>query len=385
MYRIRGHMQNYPWGVAGGLRSWLGPREREAADPMVSEAELWFGAHQNGPSPIVGGVGTTLRDEVDSARVPLLVKLLAAAQPLSIQVHPPLDRAIADFAAQQRDPKLPRLLSDAAAKTEMLIALKPFSALAGLRDLSLAADILTRVGGSAGQAASLLRSGGVESAIASLLTIPAAALDDLGRRVPAAAAAAGLGPGGVAALATVTKTYPDDPGVLVAVLLDHRTLDPGQAVFLPAGVVHAYVAGTGVEVMTASDNVLRLGLTSKVVAVDAGLKAMRCDLRPEFLDPTPTPLAGGGESRVYAPPGSPFAVTVLRAGLVEFAEPDYRLVLAVVGEAAVSVAGSRVRLACGEGAAVLADDGPLLVEGGGATFVATPSHASRPPVDRRAS
>lgn len=378
MYRIRGHLQNYPWGVSGGLRSWLGSVEQAAFDPSESEAELWYGAHQNGPSPIVGTSGATLRDEVEPSRVPLLVKLLAAARPLSIQVHPPFEQAIAGFGAQQRDPRLPRLLSDSAAKTEMLIAIKPFSALQGLREFGLAARILAGVGGAAGAAAVELDSGAVKQAIATLLAIPKAESESLNGKVPAAAAAAGLDSAAVAALATVAANYPSDPGVLVAVLLDHCMLVPGEAVFLPAGVVHAYVTGTGLEVMTASDNVLRLGLTNKVVAVDAALSALRVDLRPQHLSPPSAEIAGGGQVRQYTPDGGPFQVTAMSHGRFEFAEPSYRLVLSVVGEATVSVAGREVRLATGEAAAVLDDDGPVLVAASATTFVASPQP---PPVE----
>ncbi len=379
MYRIRGYLQNYPWGISGGLRSWLGNADRATLDPSEAEAELWYGSHQNGPSPIVGGRGATLRDEVDPPRVPLLVKLLAAARPLSIQVHPPLAQAIAGFGAQQRDHKLPRLLSDSAAKTEMLIAIKPFSALQGWREFGLAAQILAGVGGSASDAAVELRAGAIKQAIAMLLAIPRAELDSLNGKVPAAAAAAELGPAAIAALATVAANYPSDPGVLVAVLLDHCSLVPGEAVFLPAGVVHAYVTGTGLEVMTASDNVLRLGLTNKVVAVDAALAALRLDLRPQRLEPPSVALPDGGHVREYEPEGGPFRVTAMTEGAVEFAEPSYRLVLSVVGQATVSVAGRDVTLNAGEAAAVLDDDGPMIVAAGAATFVARPQLPFEPP------
>lgn len=373
MYRIHGHLQDYPWGVAGGLRSWLDPGQSAVADPSRPEAELWYGAHQNGPSPIVGAHGTTLRDEVDPTRVPLLVKLLAAARPLSIQIHPPKEQAVAGFSAQQRDPSLPRLLSDSAAKIEMLIAMKPFSALAGLREPDLAADILTRVGGPAVDAAAELRAGRPKNAIAGLLAIPSERLRAVDSQLPAAAAAAGLDAHGVSALAAVAANYPGDPGVLVAVLLEHHQLVPGEAVYLPAGVVHAYIAGTGLEVMTASDNVLRVGLTNKTVAVDQALLALRPDADPQQLRPPLIDLASGGHVRQYTPVGSPFDVTAICGGTIEFAEPVYRLVLAVTGQATVSVAGRQVRLAAGEAAAVMDDDGPITVSASADAFVASPA------------
>jgi len=384
MYRITGRLQNYAWGVPGGLQSWIS--DIAGVDASQPEAELWFGAHQNGPSPIVGNEGVaglaspngrTLRDEVDADRVPLLVKLLAAARPLSIQIHPPAEQAVADFAAQRADASLPQLLSDSMAKTEMLIAVKPFSVLVGLRDLELSAGILTAVGGDAITAANHLRESDVVAAIRSLLAIPADRVEPMADRLATSAAVAGLRPAGVDALAQVVRCYPADPGALVAALLDQQSLRIGQAVYVPAGAVHAYVRGTGVEVMTSSDNVLRLGLTPKPIAVDAALRALRPDLVPPVLDPEPTSLPGGGTSRLYEPAGAPFDVTWIKGGEVEFAQPHYRLVLAEGGDAIIAVGEDRhgsatteVRLARGQAAAIMADEGVVRVRTSGSACIA---------------
>ena len=98
----------------------------------------------NGPSPLADGAGE-LTDFVSAEDAPVLVKLLAAARPLSIQIHPPSDQAERNFAAQQADPSLPKLLADGLAKTEMLIAVRPF-VLQGMREPQLAAAILRQVG-----------------------------------------------------------------------------------------------------------------------------------------------------------------------------------------------------------------------------------------------
>jgi len=371
MFRITGALQAYPWGVRGGLRSWLPTPVDAAGDDVAGpEAELWFGAHPNGPSPLVDHPGRTLREVTAADDVPLLVKLLAAARPLSIQVHPPADLAASGYRAQQADPTLPRLLADSLAKDEMLIALKPFSALQGLRDPATAAEILAGLGGVGLDAAELLRSGHPKEAIRRVLAGDPAEVTKAGERLAATAAGIGLPASDVQALAVISRSYPGDPGVIVAAMLEHRSLSPGEAIYLPAGVAHAYVSGTGVEVMTASDNVLRLGLTGKTVAVDEALAALRPELRPEPLRTAPVELPGGGKLRRYRPAGAPFEVTWLSGGVAEFDVPRYRLVLATSGEVVVrDGCDFELTLSPGQAAAVTAVDGSLTVSARGSAFV----------------
>lgn len=374
MYRIAGYLQNYAWGIPGGLAAWRGGSD-EVAPPGESpapEAELWYGAHVNGPSPLIDGSGG-LTDVLSPLDAPVLVKLLAAARPLSIQIHPPTEQAQRDFAAQESDPSLPKLLADGLAKTEMLIAVRPFSVLQGMRDPALAAAILRQIGGAAAAGADLVEAGDPKAAIRHLLAIDPAELAELTDRVPSAAAAAGLRPAGVEALATVVRNYPGDPGVLVAVLMDQRVLAEGEAVFVPAGVVHAYVSGTGVEVMTASDNVLRLGLTPKAIAVDEALEALDPDLTPQPMSGEPATLPTGGVHRHYAPPGAPFVVDWIGDGSFTAEAGRYRLVLAVSSSVTVAVDGVEVVLAQGQAAAVLASEGDLQLATTGAAVVARPA------------
>lgn len=374
VYRIAGYLQNYAWGIPAGLAAWRGGKDEmaPAGESPEPEAELWYGAHVNGPSALVDQPGN-LSDVVTSEQAPVLVKLLAAARPLSIQIHPPADQAERNFAAQEADPSLPKLLADGLAKTEMLIAVRPFSVLQGMRDSALAGAILRSVGGSAAGAADLVESGEVKGAIRQLLAIDPEELVELTKRVPSAAAAAGLAPAGVEALATVTRNYPGDPGVLVAVLMDQRVLAEGEAVFVPAGVVHAYVSGTGVEVMTTSDNVLRMGLTPKTIAVDEALDALDPALSPQPMTGDPVILPSGGQHRHYAPPGAPFVVDWIGDGSFTAPAGDYRLVLAVSSSVSVTVDGIEMTLEQGQAAAVLATEGDLTLYTTGAAVVSRPA------------
>lgn len=372
MYLITGQIQHYAWGIKGGLTAWRrnsGPLDA-AAEPKP-EAELWFGAHPNGPSPLVGQPDLTMLDCVEPGEATLLVKLLAAARPLSIQIHPPADQAEATFAAQQADPSLPKLLADSLPKTEMLIAIKPFSVLQGLRDPAMAAKILRQVGGGAAAAADFIDGAQPKAAIRHLLALPADELSVLSANLPSAAAIAGLGAAGVEALAMVVRDYPGDPGCLVAAMMDHRVLKAGEAVYVPVGVVHAYVQGTGVEVMTSSDNVLRLGLTPKAIAVDESLNALNPNLEPEPLQPAAIDITGGGTVRTYRPEGAPFAVQWVHEGQITAPAGKYRLILCVSGDALIRRGDETVRIGTGEAAAVLADDASVDVVANGSTFIST--------------
>ncbi len=373
MNRISGHLQTYAWGVPGGLAPWRQDAGAATANAAAGapEAELWFGAHVNGPSELVDDPAQTLRQAVDPSEVPLLVKLLAAARPLSIQIHPPTDQAERSFAAQEQDSTLPKLLADPLAKTEMLIAVEPFSVLQGFRDAELSAAILQHVGGAADAAAQRLLRGDVLGAIRYLLELSADELGPLCDRLPEAAVAAGLSSDAVDALKMVVRDYPGDPGVLVAALLDQRVLARGDAVYVPAGVVHAYVAGIGVEVMTASDNVLRLGLTPKAIAVDHALAALDPYLHPQPMQPEPAALQDGGTIRSYAPNGAPFTVEWVECGSVSAETGHYRLVLAVDGSTTVDADSEIKHLAQGQAAAILASEPSVRISTDGSAFIAT--------------
>lgn len=345
MHVVRGHVKDYDWGVVDGLVPWCGDRTGRP------QAELWFGAHPSGPSPLLrddgAWTGEVLADRLAVGDAPLLVKLLAAASPLSIQVHPDGEHAAAGWRRERPDgvePDSP-VYVDAHEKTEMLVALEPFEALAGWRDPTLAAAVLEGAGAPP-PAVALVRAGDRPAAIRLLLAHPRAACTAPIARVPVAAAAAGVPAGGVDVLARIGRRYPDDPGVFVAVLLDHVTLGAGDALYLPAGVPHSYTNGLGLEVMTASDNVMRLGLTTKRVAVDECLAALRDDR-------SPTRLAPGDWLR---PPGAPFAALLVEDGKETLAAGRYRVVVALEGTAEVRSGHSAVSLSPGTAVVLEAAD-----------------------------
>lgn len=315
---VDGVVKNYAWGQVDGLVPWCPP----TGEP---QAELWFGAHPGGPSPITDGSQRTLADIEGLGDLPL-VKLLAAAKPLSIQVHPDADRAASGFQAQASGG--PQLFADPHEKSEIVIALTPFQTHAGWRDPAEAADLFARAGASVGLV-SLIAQSPRPVAVEAVLAVEPQIQQELSGQIVAAAIDAHWPPAAVSALATIVSTYPNDAGALVVPLLRHHTLEPGEALAVPAGVVHSYIDGLAIEVMTSSDNVLRLGLTAKPIAIPEAVAAIRTDRGPVVL-----PAA-----QAYRPEGMPFTVEMIDAPeesrAVRLAHGVARVVLCLEGEAQV--------------------------------------------------
>ncbi len=339
MLIVRGAVKDYDWGIVDGLAPW----SETTGGP---QAELWYGVHPGGPSPLLDddGVptGENLGDRFDVEAIPLLVKLLAAAKPLSVQVHPRRKVAVEQYAAQSEGG--PRIYSDPFEKTEMLIALEAFEAFAGWRATDTAAAILARVDGTS-EAVGALRTGKINDAIRLLLQLSSA--PRIGQ-LPIAAREAGLPDEQVAAYETVASLYADDPGALLTPMLDYLALEAGEAVYVPAGVPHSYIRGIGLEVMSSSDNVVRLGLTSKPVHVEHAINALVPDLRPQVLRTS--------HGDLIWPIDSPFVVRVLRAGDERILSGSYRIVLLIDGRASVETDEAEATLKKGTAAVLGAGD-----------------------------
>jgi mannose-6-phosphate isomerase len=377
----------YAWGSRHGIAELQG-RPVPAPGP---EAELWIGAHPSAPS---GAAGTTL-DAVIAAdpgrelgprcvarfgpRLPFLLKVLSAEVALSIQLHPSRVQAEAGFRAETEHGLAPgeRNYVDDWPKPELLCALTPFEVLAGLRTPPDAAALLRALAVSqlAPLAAELEAATGQQAlanALATVLTWPDP--EDLVAAVVAACAslASSGGPyaGVCAAAVREAGNHPGDLGVVAMLLMRYAVLAPGQAVFMPAGGLHTYLRGTGVEVLANSDNVTRAGLTSKHVDVPELLKLLDPAAAIPIL--SPAPLAAGisyfdtpaPEFRLYVADLAERAVTLPGAGP--------RIVLCTTGHALLrSGSGETVKLARGESCFISAADAPLH-----ASAADAPLHAS---------
>ncbi|MFJ7261846.1 mannose-6-phosphate isomerase, class I [Streptomyces globosus] len=329
MDRLTNTIRPYAWGSPTAIPGLLGVEP--TGEP---QAELWMGAHPGAPSRLDRGAGeTTLADviaadperELGAAavarfgpRLPFLFKILAAGAPLSLQVHPDLEQARAGYAEEERR-GIPadaphRNYKDPNHKPEMVCAITSFEGLCGFRPPREAAALLDGLKvDSLTPYADLLRAHPEDAALREMLTaVLTADRAETARTVAEAAAAAERLGGPYTPYATLAHHFPGDPGVIAAMLLNHVRLQPGEAMFLGAGVPHAYLDGLGVELLANSDNVLRAGLTPKHVDVPELLRIVRFDpgdpalLRPEDGDEEvyDTPIDEFRLSRLALAPGA---------------------------------------------------------------------------------
>ncbi len=404
-------IRDYDWGSAETLARMQ--RRPPTGEP---EAELWMGAHPVAPSEVIDHDGVTHRlDELVAhvprellgpqvmaafgPRLPFLLKVLAIARPLSLQVHPDRDRAREGFQGEVRVLGEHRY-ADPYPKPEMLYALEPVEALCGFRSAADASRLLALLDGprlaTIAEPLHHAARGGdettaLEEAFRLLVTWPdddradlaADAADETHRLLAAAARVSGpelslADRRAVEWVGRLAEQHPKDALVVAPLLLDLVILEPGETLFVPAGAPHAYLHGTGVEIMGSSDNVLRAGLTHKAIAVEELLHVVDGRSRPH-RDLPEVPL---GEHEVaWRPPVPEFQLTRLRLAdgrsvEADLAVPGPQIVLCTAGRISLRCASSEQVLEPGESAFVVAGAAPLVVSGPGEVFRAAAGAAS---------
>ena len=383
-------IQPYAWGS----RTAIAELQGEPVPSPGPQAELWMGAHPLAPSRIVrGGVRAPLPEVLARApqaelgarsvaehgpHLPFLLKVLAAEQPLSLQAHPDEQQARDGFdredaAGVPRDAPQ-RNYRDFWPKPELMCALSPFEALCGFRPAAEALALVDALGAPAlapvrERLARRQDAAGLRDAFTHLSTLPAAERGPLVDAVVAAAARAGPGPFASAFAWTgrLAALYPGDPGVAVALLLRLVRLDPGEALFLPAGNMHAYLHGVGVEIMASSDNVLRGGLTGKHVDVPELLRVVRFDGAPV---PLVLPRRARSGEEVYETPAREFELSRLELSGdgPELAVSGPEILLCTAGEVEAAAPPERLALRRGASAFVPAATGRYRLRGSGTVF-----------------
>ena len=308
---LRGAVRTYAWGSRTAIAEFTG-RRSPTAHP---EAELWFGAHPGDPAWLEtdtgeqsllqtvredpeGQLGAAVRSRFGDA-LPFLMKVLAADEPLSLQAHPSAEQAVEGFAREDRlgiPVSSPiRNYRDRSHKPELLVALETFEALAGFRPAPRTVELMRALAVSdldpfVGLLAGQPDADGLRALFTTWITAPQPDLDVL---VPAVIdGAIHYVRSGKKEFAAEAKTvlelgerYPGDAGVLAALLLNRLSLRPGEGIYLPAGNLHTYLHGVGIEVMANSDNVLRGGLTPKHVDVPELLRVLDFTPASEALRP----------------------------------------------------------------------------------------------------
>ncbi|HEY6794713.1 MAG TPA: mannose-6-phosphate isomerase, class I [Kineosporiaceae bacterium] len=400
-------IRNYEWGSTTTLA-----RLQGRPPSGLPEAELWMGAHPSSPSRLLPppgdeggpGIGVAGLDDLIAsrpldilgarvhdrfgARLPFMLKILAIAQPLSVQVHPTGARARSAFAGEADVPG-EHVYVDPYPKPEMLYALEPIDAMCGFRSADEARRLLALIGGARmAEIASTLDGDDseeerIEAAFERLVTWSADDRADLATEVGAASRRllAGAGPqlaGRIPAAdrraltwaSRLAVQHPKDPLVAAPFLLDVVQLQPGETLFVPAGAPHCYLAGLGVEILGNSDNVLRAGLTHKTIAVEELLNIVHGGTRPQrdipetWVSPNEVLWAPGVAefrlSRVWLHDQAPVAAYPHVAGP--------QVVLCTAGGVRVECGGHDVYLTPGQSAFIGATGGPVTLTGVGEVF-----------------
>lgn len=346
MELLRNVIRPYAWGSRTAIAELLGGPV-PAPHP---QAELWLGAHPADPSVLLhaDGAQTSLLEALHAdpdrhlgprcarhwgTRLPFLLKVLAADEPLSLQAHPSAEQAAEGFAREEAR-GVPRgaperNYPDASHKPELICALTELHALVGFRDPVRTVELLAALDAPPLEPYRALLAAapdadGLRTLFTTWITLPQPAVTALLpptldacvaflRRpgCPDSPACGGHGSNFRAVAREVlalAEAHPGDVGVLAALLLNHVVLGPGEALYLPAGNLHTYLRGTGVEIMANSDNVLRGGLTAKHVDVPELLRVLdfsHGELSVQRGEPV------GPHETVYHTPAEEFRLTRL--------------------------------------------------------------------------
>ncbi|MDI9914839.1 mannose-6-phosphate isomerase, class I [Rhodococcus sp. IEGM 1379] len=384
MQELEGALRSYAWGSRTAIAELRG-RPVPSAHP---EAELWLGAHPGDPALVVDENGTESllellrRDpagqlgsanvEAFGERLPFLLKLLAAEEPLSLQAHPSARQAAEGFRRENElgvpmDASI-RNYKDGSHKPELVVALSRFEALAGFREPArtvkmlralAVAELEPYIGLLEGQP----DSDGLRALFTTWITLPSAALGTL---LPAVLSGCisyvsqrdvEFAPEIRTAL-ELGESYPGDAGVLAALLLNRVTLEPGQGIFLAAGNLHAYLHGLAVEIMANSDNVLRGGLTPKHVDVPELLRVL--DFNGADITVLEPELGPDSAEFTYPTPASEFRLTRIEfgEGTTESVVPEGgpRILICTAGAVTARCGSSELDLGAGRSAWISADE-----------------------------
>ncbi|EHK0123398.1 mannose-6-phosphate isomerase [Salmonella enterica] len=382
MQKLINSVQNYAWGSKTALTELYGIANPQQ-QPM---AELWMGAHPKSSSRITTANGETvsLRDAIEKNKtamlgeavanrfgeLPFLFKVLCAAQPLSIQVHPNKRNSEIGF-AKENAAGIPmdaaeRNYKDPNHKPELVFALTPFLAMNAFREFSDIVSLLQPVAGAHSAIAHFLQAPNAErlsQLFASLLNMQG---EEKSRALAVLKAALNSQQGEPwQTIRVISEYYPDDSGLFSPLLLNVVKLNPGEAMFLFAETPHAYLQGVALEVMANSDNVLRAGLTPKYIDIPELVANVKFEPKPasELLT---APVKSGAELD-FPIPVDDFAFSLHDLALQEtsIGQHNAAILFCVEGEAVLRKDEQRLVLKPGESAFIGADESPVNASGTG--------------------
>jgi mannose-6-phosphate isomerase len=396
LFKLKNQIKHYDWGSPADIPRLLGVENRG-----LPWAELWMGVHPGGPSetefrgrPV--SLAELIRGDADKflgpgtaeqfGALPFLFKLLAAAKPLSIQAHPNKEQAERGFERENKagiPPDAPnRNYRDANHKPEILCALSPFTAMCGFREpedisrglknflASAPASLKKGLSPLAEALGDTNTAGALKAFLAALFGLSAETRGELTGYIRGFRGREEAAGAGGTYMVRFAELYPGDPALIAPLYLNLLELEPGEAIYLDAGVLHAYIQGFGVELMANSDNVLRGGLTSKYIDPPELMGILDFSpRRPRIQKPEiPAPYY------TYPSPCGEFALSVMNGGGEEIPFPERGPSIAVLtrGEARLSAPGAGLTLSPGESAFIPArpPGEPLVCSGSFTAYIA---------------
>ncbi|MEY8710365.1 mannose-6-phosphate isomerase [Mangrovibacter phragmitis] len=382
MQKLINSVQNYAWGSKTALTELYGIANPEQ-QPM---AELWMGAHPKSSSFIETRQGEkiALRDVIAQqpdallgkavsqrfGELPYLFKVLCAAQPLSIQVHPNKQASEAGF-ARENAAGIPlsapeRNYKDPNHKPELVFALTPFLAMNAFREFSDSAALLTPLADAHPAIAAFLSSPDthhMQTLFAALLSMPQQEKQHALARLNAVLEGKTGQPWDT--IRKIATIYPDDSGLFSPLLLNVVELAPGEAMFLFAETPHAYLDGVALEVMANSDNVLRAGLTPKYIDIPELVANVK--FAPRAADSLLTQPVREADTLVFPIPVDDFAFSLHNLAMQPqvLTQNSAAIVFCVEGEARLQLGDESLVLKPGESAFIPANEPNVEVTGSG--------------------
>ncbi|MFO6452002.1 MULTISPECIES: mannose-6-phosphate isomerase, class I [unclassified Aeromicrobium] len=373
MRRLHNMTQAYDWGSTSDIPRFLG--RTVSGEPV---AEMWLGTHPLAPSQVETAEGLRPLSDI-AGEVPFMLKILAAEQPLSIQVHPGQAEAREGFAREEADgvplDSPQRVFKDPNHKPEMVYALSTFDTLVGFRPTAEILRVFAQLDTPTINAASATlraKTGfkGIVRVLENLLIAPPPPAEIAQVVIQCKA----LVHDGVdikraySTAAMIARHHPDDVGIVVSLLLNRFTLQPGEAMFLGTGVIHAHLSGLCLEAMANSDNVMRAGLTRKALDPEGLIRCLEAGMaRVARVEPGYPSFS----TEVYHPEVEEFALAVTQ---VSPADPDgvsiiaasHSIVMCIGGAVQLlNAQGEKMALSRGETVYTDAEDGDLTLVGTG--------------------
>ncbi|KAF9261737.1 mannos-6-phosphate isomerase [Marasmius fiardii PR-910] len=385
VFKVIPTTQQYDWGKHGrqskvfqlAISSQI--PEFQQLDESKPYAELWMGTHPTSPShlsdylnehrDLIGKAVADKFPDAEQGSLPFLFKVLSIQKALSIQTHPDKETA------KKLHAEKPDIYKDPHHKPELALALTPFRALCGFQVLpkivnnlhgtpELTSLIPSAILDAFFQAAAAYTPHGdapeakkaLRDLFAAIMTSPK---EEIAKAVRKLVQRYHTDEGAIekALVLRLNEQFPDDIGVLCVFLLNHVTLQPGEAIFLSAGEPHAYVEGDIIECMANSDNVIRAGLTPKLIDVPnlvAGLTYVPDEPERHKVKPTPFPPSStSSSSKLYDPPIEEFSVIEIKLRNVEEKEAHPpvsgpSIVVVVQGKGRVQWTGNHLDIKSGD-------------------------------------